>query len=94
MFYLVIYDISNDKDRFRLAQTLQNYGLNRIQYSAFKGELNPHDREILAKETRKFVTSKRDSIYIIPLCEKCAKLCDVQSLEEVKLIDESKVKII
>ncbi|MEM3383579.1 MAG: CRISPR-associated endonuclease Cas2 [Nitrososphaerales archaeon] len=49
MITLVIYDISDDKDRYKVAELLMNYGLERIQYSGFKGILNTHDRLILAK---------------------------------------------
>jgi len=54
MMTLVIYDISDDDDRGKLANMLFDFGLQRIQYSGFKGELNAHDRHILAKEVGKF----------------------------------------
>ncbi|MGQ9468923.1 MAG: CRISPR-associated endonuclease Cas2 [Nitrososphaerales archaeon] len=75
MLTLVIYDISDDKDRTKLAELLMNYGLERIQYSGFKGPLNTHDCVILAKEVRRFVKGDRDSVYVIRLCKECASLC-------------------
>lgn len=50
MLTLVIYDISDNKQRTRLADHLKEYGLYQIQYSGFVGELNPHDRNILLKD--------------------------------------------
>jgi len=85
---LVIYDISDDRDRYRLAELLKDYGLERIQYSGFKGELNPHDRMVLAKEVKKFVSGERDSVYIIPLCEKCASACKIISSSKRTLESE------
>jgi len=95
MLTLVIYDISSDDVRNRLANRLFDYGLQRIQYSAFKGELNSHDREVLLKELPKFVEGERDSIYVIPLCERCARLCRIVSERPVQPIaEEGKVKIV
>ena len=93
MLTLVIYDISDDKKRTRLSRKLLSYSLTRIQYSAFKGELNPHDRFVLQKELGKFLSSENDSIYIIPLCEKCFSLVEILSQTRVSLRDE-KIKVI
>ena len=92
---LVIYDISSDELRTKLANRLFDYGLQRIQYSAFKGELNPHDRETLGKELRDFVEGERDSVYLLPLCERCARLCKIVSPKPVPpLLEEEKVKVV
>ena len=37
---LVIYDIENDKIRLRISETCLDYGLARIQYSAFLGSID------------------------------------------------------
>lgn len=94
MLTLVIYDISSDEVRTKLANRLFDYGLQRIQYSAFKGELNTHDREVLANELRKFVSGERDSIYVLPLCERCARLCRIVSQTPTPLIEREKVRIV
>ncbi|MEM3012794.1 MAG: CRISPR-associated endonuclease Cas2 [Candidatus Hadarchaeales archaeon] len=92
---LVIYDISSDESRTKLADRLFDYGLQRIQYSAFKGELNAHDREVLVKELPKFIGGERDSIYVIPLCERCARLCRIVSEKPVpSLVGEDRVKLV
>jgi CRISPR-associated protein Cas2 len=39
MRYVVIYDITDDNLRALVAETLKDYGLQRIQYSAFIGDL-------------------------------------------------------
>ena len=63
---LVIYDVSSDRLRERLANRLFDYGLQRVQLSAFSGELNPHDRHAMLKELANFVGSERDRIYVAP----------------------------
>ncbi|MBS7630107.1 CRISPR-associated endonuclease Cas2 [Candidatus Bathyarchaeota archaeon] len=90
---LVIYDISNDKKRNDLMEYLLDYGLNHIQYSGFLGEINPHDRFVLSKEVEKYLSSDRDSIYIIPICDKCIRLCNIIS-ENKREINEDEVKIV
>ena len=39
MRYLLIYDITEDRARTRVADLCLDYGLERIQYSAFWGDL-------------------------------------------------------
>ena len=94
MLTLVIYDISNDKDRNKLAELLLDFGLERIQYSGFKGNLNFHDCNVLAKKVKQFISSSNDSIYIIRLCNECVKTCKIVSKRDIPLIDESMVKIV
>ena len=92
---LVIYDISSDEIRTKLANRLFDYGLQRIQYSAFKGNVNAHDRGILVEELQKFIGSEKDSIYVVPLCERCARLCKIISRRSsLSIVEEEKVRII
>jgi len=91
---LVIYDISDDKKRIALSNMLQNYGLHRIQYSGFIGDLNPNDREILAREVQKFVEEGNDSVYIIPLCDRDAKTCRIVSKNKINIINKDKVTVV
>ncbi|MEM0287281.1 MAG: CRISPR-associated endonuclease Cas2 [Nitrososphaerota archaeon] len=94
MLTLTIYDISDDKRRAALSKMLQDYGLHRIQYSGFLGDINPNDREILSKEVGRFVEGETDSVYIIPLCDRDAKTCKIVSKNKISIIDKDKVTII
>lgn len=85
---LVIYDISEDGPRTKLSEHIKDYGLRRIQYSGYLGEVNTHDRLVLSKEVGRYLSSDRDSIYIIPLCDSCLKLCKIVSKEERSLVEE------
>ena len=93
MFTLVIYDISKDKDRTRLSKQLENVGLRRIQFSAFSGELNPHDRHVLSRQIKQYITQENDSIYVIPLCERCKHVCEIISKKDIALVDDDKVLV-
>ncbi len=51
---LVIYDIPNDRVRQRVADACLDYGLQRIQYSAFAGNLSrTHQRALFGEITRR-----------------------------------------
>lgn len=93
MLTLVIYDISDDKKRTKLSRKLLSYAMERIQYSAFKGELNSHDRFVLAKEIGKYLSTETDSIYVIPLCERCFSLVNILS-ESDKSLRDDQIKVI
>ena len=47
MRVLVLYDISEDRIRTKVADACQDYGLDRIQFSAFSGELSRNHQEEL-----------------------------------------------
>lgn len=90
---LVIYDISSNALRERLARRLFDYGLHRVQLSAFCGDLNSHDREALLKELPNFIGSGRDRIYVVPLCDRCLRLWRAVAEEPVE-IEEREVRVV
>lgn len=50
MHVLLLYDIVHDGRRAKVADTCLDYGLDRIQYSAFTGELvQTHWQELMLK---------------------------------------------
>lgn len=90
---LVIYDITEDDKRTKLLNRLRDYGLSHIQYSGFLGEVNPHDRHVLTREVEKYLSTENDSVYIIPLCDKCVKICQIVS-KTPRDLREDTVKIV
>ena len=86
---LVIYDISDDDKRTKLLSYLRDYGLRHIQYSGVIGEVNPNDRFVLTREVEKYLSEEQDSIYILPLCEKCLKLTQIISKTRRDLAEKS-----
>jgi CRISPR-associated protein Cas2 len=70
MRYLLIYDISHDGTRNKVADVCLDYGLARIQYSAFLGQLTAvHQRELLLKIQRR-LGEHGANIQLFPLDEK------------------------
>lgn len=67
---LVIYDISDDKCRNQVIDKCKDYGLRRIQYSCFLGELNQNRRQELALLLTGILGNYGGDIQIIPLCDK------------------------
>lgn len=67
MHVLVMYDIPDDKLRNKVADACLDYGLERVQYSAFVGELGGvHQRE-LELRMRELVGRRTANIRLIPL---------------------------
>ncbi len=67
---LLIYDIAHDGARAKVADVCLDYGLQRIQYSAFFGELShTHQRELLVKIGRR-IGNHSANVQLFPLDEK------------------------
>lgn len=70
MFYWVIYDISNNKARSKVSDKCKDYGLSRIQKSAFLGKLTKNKVEMLLSEIGSLVKEK-DKVFAVPACLSC-----------------------
>ncbi len=70
---VLIYDIENDRLRTRASDICQDYGLQRIQYSAFFGKLNRNRRQELALKLRGEMGDEAARIRMIPICEEDLK---------------------
>ncbi len=67
---IVIYDIVDDGLRSKVADTCLDYGLARIQYSAFFGNLSHNQKETLFKKIKRLIGSQPGNVQIFPVCEK------------------------
>lgn len=74
---LVIYDIVDDKLRIKVANKCKDYGLGRIQYSAFFGDMTTNRREELAMALRKLLGKHWGRIHFFPMCDKDLRLMTV-----------------
>lgn len=68
MFAILIYDISTDENKAKnnyrkIVKTIENY-LQRVQYSVFEGEIQPHLLIELKSKLKKIVDKSFDSIII------------------------------
>ena len=67
---LLIYDIPNDRLRNRVADLCIDYGLDRVQYSAFWGRLQRTHQEELMLKIEEQVGSKAANVQLISICQK------------------------
>lgn len=70
---MVIYDIENDRVRLRVSEACKDYGLRRVQKSAFRGELNTNRREMLFQRLQQTLGRRAGSIHIYVLCDRDAR---------------------
>ncbi len=80
---VLIYDIEDDKLRARISEICLNYGLARIQFSAFFGKLNRNRRQELALRLQREVGTQSGRIRVIPVCE--------QDLKDMWVLDQYRV---
>jgi len=67
---LLIYDIPNDRARTKVADACLDYGLDRIQFSAFLGKLNRNQQEELLMKIQKRMDKCAGNVQLIPICAK------------------------
>ena len=72
MFYIISYDISDDKRRQKIAKILLDFG-NRVQYSVFEAILTNELLKKMVSRLRRVTSEEEDSIRIYQLCKECKK---------------------
>jgi len=80
----LIYDIENDRLRTRASEICLNYGLDRIQFSAFFGKLNRNRRQELCLRLQRELGEESARVRIIPVCQ--------QDLDEMWVLDQYRVE--
>jgi len=65
---LVVYDIPDDRKRAKIADALLDYGLDRIQFSAFLGALLPTHQQELMLKVKKILGRQPGNIQLFPVC--------------------------
>ena len=69
----VIYDVEDDRVRTRVSNACKDYGLERIQYSAFSGSLDATRRGELCTRLADTLGHDVGRILVLPVCEKDAQ---------------------
>ena len=77
---VLVYDIEDDGLRSRVSEICLDYGLERIQFSAFFGRLNRNRRQELALRLAREVNEASARIRIFPICD--------QDLKEMWSLDQ------
>jgi CRISPR-associated protein Cas2 len=68
MHCLLVYDIPDDRKRTKIADACLDYGLDRIQFSAFTGRLQSTHQEELMLKIRKILGKKPGNVQLFRLC--------------------------
>jgi CRISPR-associated protein Cas2 len=66
MFWIVSYDIVDDKRRHKVAQILESYGV-RAQYSVFECEITDRQQMTLQGKLRRVIDEGEDDIRFYPI---------------------------
>jgi len=70
---LVLYDVENDRIRDKLASLCMDYGLDRIQFSAFLGKINRNRRQELSLRIQDLIGNQSARVRVIPILEDAMK---------------------
>lgn len=61
---LVIYDIPSNRIRDKVADACMDYGMNRIQFSAFAGDLQRTHQEELVQKAQRLLGRNEGKVYL------------------------------
>lgn len=64
----VMYDISDNKSRTKVAKMCKEAGLYRVQQSVFLGAMKANRLDELAMEIEDRIDEDHDRVYIFPMC--------------------------
>ena len=67
---LLIYDIVKDRTRAKIADACLDYGLDRVQFSAFLGQLSRNQQEELMLCIKDLLGNGPGKVELIPISEK------------------------
>ncbi|CAN2044963.1 CRISPR-associated endoribonuclease Cas2 [Candidatus Magnetomoraceae bacterium gMMP-1] len=65
----IMYDISADKTRSKVAKECKKYGLERVQKSVFLGKLESNRFDELTEKFHELIDEDVDSVYLFPFCQ-------------------------
>jgi CRISPR-associated protein Cas2 len=81
-FVVVVYDISHNKRRTKLHNTLKNFG-SPVQYSVFECLLDEVALQRMKQAVLRVIKPRLDRVRYYPLCQRCLKGVEVTSGPEV-----------
>lgn len=70
LFYVVAYDVADNKRRSRVSDILEKVGL-RVNYSVFECMLTEGELAELSERITKIIKTKEDTVIFYPLCVNC-----------------------
>lgn len=77
MLVLILYDIVKDNIRNKVSDCCLDYGLERIQYSAFRGNLSRTHYEELLLKLKRIVGKNSGVVQGFQFCQNCEQHCNL-----------------
>ena len=90
-FYVVAYDISDDKRRRQVVKLMESIG-TRMNYSVFECMLTEIQYNSMCKRLAKIVTRREDWVNIYPLCSEC--YARIEYIPPVKKKEPVKIAVV
>jgi CRISPR-associated protein Cas2 len=72
MYFVVSYDIHDDKRRTRIHKVLKNFG-ERIQFSVFECDLTKEQFLRMQHTLKRIIEEDQESVRIYHLCDRCQR---------------------
>ncbi len=90
MFYLVCYDVVNNRRRDRVSRLLAGYGL-RIQKSVFECVLTPDQYELLQRrlQTQRYLNPDEDQIRFYPIAPRHRQIVLILGQQPQRQVDDT-----
>jgi CRISPR-associated protein Cas2 len=90
-FYIIVYDIENDRRRLKVAKLLEQVG-ERVQYSVFEAWLTKDELLKLVRRLERHIEPDEDSIRIYYLCASCRE--KTRNIGEAVIVPPPGVRIV
>lgn len=90
-FYVIAYDIGDDKRRDKVVKVLENVG-TRVNYSVFECMLTDVQYKKICDRLEKIVVKREDWINIYPLCTEC--YARIRYIPNLKMKEPVKIVVI
>ncbi|PSB05310.1 CRISPR-associated endonuclease Cas2 [filamentous cyanobacterium CCP2] len=88
MFYLICYDIVNDRRRHKVAHLLEGYGL-RVQKSVFEAVLTPDQHQMLQKKLSRYLKPEEDQVRFYPMSPRYRQKVMIVGVQPVREVDDT-----
>lgn len=88
MFYLICYDIVNDRRRNKVAHLLEGYGM-RVQKSVFECVLNDHQYEMLNRKLNRYLNANEDQVRFYPMSGHTRRKVTILGWQPERQVDDS-----
>jgi CRISPR-associated protein Cas2 len=92
MIVWVVYDITKNKARNRVAKLCEQAGLYRVQNSVFLGTIEENEKDELKLMIEEWIEPEEDSVYIFPMSKKALQQTVLmgQAFDKKMVTDEVK----